>query len=41
MKKLSILLALVCALLLFVPALAETGDLETPRTGFAVVAPEN
>lgn len=41
MKKLSILLALLCALLLCTPAMAEIGDLETPKTGFAVVAPEN
>lgn len=40
MKRLISVMALLCALLLCVPALAEE-DIVTPRTGFAVVAPEN
>lgn len=41
MKKLCILPVLLCALLLCIPAMAELKDLETPKVGFAVVAPEN
>lgn len=40
MKRLALVMALLCALLLCVPAMAQE-DITTPRTGFAVVAPQN
>lgn len=40
MKRLALVTALLCALLLCVPAMAEE-DITTPVTGFAVVAPQN
>ena len=41
MKRFALVMALLCALLLCVPAMAEETDIVTPRTGFAVVSPEN
>lgn len=41
MKRLALVMALLCALLLCVPAIAEEADITTPVTGFAVVAPQN
>ena len=41
MKRLISVMALLCALLLCVPAMAENVDIVTPGTGFAVIAPEN
>ena len=41
MKRLALVMALLCALLLCVPAMAEETDITTPVTGFAVVAPQN
>lgn len=41
MKKLALILALLCAMLLCASAMAEDADVTAPGTGFAVVAPEN